>query len=89
MGAGVAFSLELVLAPRNLLIIAGTIQYPVNRMTMVKEEAIKMIENLPDESSWDDILYEIYVQKKIALGLDAAKAGRTVPHEEVRKRFAE
>ncbi|MFO7618420.1 MAG: hypothetical protein R6W91_02010 [Thermoplasmata archaeon] len=57
-------------------------------MTVVKEEAIKLIENLPDESSWDDILYEIYVQKKISLGLDAASDGRTIPHEEVRARFA-
>jgi hypothetical protein len=57
-------------------------------MSMVKEEAIKLIENLPDESSWDDILYEIYVKKKIALGLEAADADRTVPHDEVRKRFA-
>lgn len=60
----------------------------MNAISIVKEEAIKLIEGLPDESSWDDILYEIYVKKKIATGLDAASEGRTVPHDEVEKRFA-
>ena len=57
-------------------------------MPVVKEEAIKLIENLPDNSSWDDIIYEMYVKKKIDIGLKAAQAGQTVSHEDVKKRFA-
>jgi len=57
-------------------------------MPVVKEEAIKLIENLPNDSSWDDIIYEMYVKKKIDIGLKAAKAGQTVSHEDVKKRFA-
>ncbi|MBN1350877.1 hypothetical protein JXJ21_15770 [candidate division KSB1 bacterium] len=56
-------------------------------MTIVKEEAIKLINRLPDHATWDDIMYEFYVKKKLAIALEAAKEGRMVSHEEVKKRF--
>jgi predicted transcriptional regulator len=56
-------------------------------MATVKEEAKKLLERLPDEASWDDLMYEIYVQKKIDMGLKAAEADKLVPHEEVRRRL--
>lgn len=56
-------------------------------MSGVKQEAQKMIDRLPDEISWDDIIYQIYVKKKIERGMKAAQEGRVVAHEEVKKRF--
>ena len=56
-------------------------------MATVKEEARKLLERLPDEASWDDLMYEIYVQKKIDMGLKAAESGKLVPHEEVKRRL--
>ena len=56
-------------------------------MATVKEEANKLLERLPDEASWDDLMYEIYVQKKIDMGLKAAEAGKLIPHEEVKRRL--
>ncbi len=56
-------------------------------MATVKEEARKLLERLPDEASWDDLMYEIYVQKKIDMGLKAAEAGKLIPHEEVKRRL--
>ena len=56
-------------------------------MATVKEEARKLLERLPDEASWDDLMYEIYVQKKIDMGLKAAEAGKLIPHEEVKSRL--
>ena len=56
-------------------------------MSIVKEEARKLLDNLPDEASWDDLLYEMYVRKKIDEGIKAADEGKMVSHEEVRKRF--
>ena len=56
-------------------------------MATIKEEAKKLLERLPDEASWDDLMYEIYVRKKIASGLAAAEAGKLIPHEEVRRRM--
>jgi predicted transcriptional regulator len=56
-------------------------------MNLVKDEAKKLIEKLPDTATWDDIMYELYVKKKIAVGLKAADEGRVVSHEEAKKRL--
>ena len=56
-------------------------------MRTVKEEARNLIDKLPEQATWDDIMYEFYVKKKIEIGLKAAEDGRVVPHEEVKKRF--
>jgi predicted transcriptional regulator len=56
-------------------------------MSTAKEEAISLITRLPDVASWDDIIYEIYVRKKIEMGIKAAGEGRVVSHEEVKKIF--
>ena len=56
-------------------------------MNLVKDEAKKLIEKLPDTATWDDIMYELYVKKKIAGGLKAADEGRVVSHEEAKKRL--
>lgn len=57
-------------------------------MNIAKEEAKKLIDKLPDQASWDDIMYEFYVRKKLEVALKAAEEGRVVPHEEVNKRFS-
>jgi len=56
-------------------------------MNLVKDEAKKLIEKLPDTATWDDIMYELYVKQKIEAGLKAVAEGRTVPHEEVKRRL--
>lgn len=57
-------------------------------MSIVKKEAKKILNNLPDEASWDDLMYEMYVRKKIDEGLKAADEGKILTHEEVKKRFS-
>jgi hypothetical protein len=56
-------------------------------MSTVKEEARKLVEQLPSRATWDDVLYEFYVRKKVASGLKAAKEGRIVAHAAVKKRL--
>ena len=53
-----------------------------------KEAAKKLIDRLPETASWDDIIYELYVKKRIAEGLAALDGGDVVSHEEVEKRFS-
>ena len=55
--------------------------------TSVKEEAHKIIEQLSDDSTWDDIMYGIYVRQAIEAGLRDSEAGRTISVEEVRAKF--
>jgi hypothetical protein len=59
-----------------------------NLMSTTKEEAINLIARLPEEASWDDIMYEMYVKKKIEAGIRAADEGRVVPHDEVKRIFS-
>ena len=42
---------------------------------------------VPDQATWDDIMYEFYVKKKLANALKAVEEGRVVSHEEVKKRL--
>ena len=56
-------------------------------MSMVKEEVKKLIDRLPEQATWDDIMYEFYVKKKLSVALKAAEEGRVVSHKEVKKRL--
>ncbi len=53
-------------------------------MESVKERAKQIIDALPEQATWDDIMYELYVKQKIEAGLRAVEDGRTVPQEQVR-----
>jgi len=57
--------------------------------TSAKEAARRIIEHLPDQATWDDIIYELHVKQKIEEGLQAAREGRVVSHEEARRRLLE
>lgn len=52
-----------------------------------KEAARQVIDRLPDEATFDDIMYELYVRQKIEAGLESVGEGRTISHDEVRRRL--
>jgi predicted transcriptional regulator len=56
-------------------------------MPTAKKQALEMVEKLPEKAKGDDIMYKIYVRKKIDAGVTAANAGRVIPHIEVKKRL--
>ncbi|MEH1786221.1 MAG: hypothetical protein V7L23_11720 [Nostoc sp.] len=53
----------------------------------IKEEARRLIDKLPENLTWDDLMYEIYVRQAIEAGLSDSEAGRVVSVEEVRAKF--
>lgn len=53
----------------------------------IKEEARRLIDRLPENSTWDDLMYEIYVRQTIEAGLADSEAGRVISVEQVRKQF--
>jgi len=55
-------------------------------LNFAKDDARKIIESLPEQATWDDIIYQFYVKKKITDSLEAAEEGRILTHEDVRKR---
>ena len=52
-------------------------------MTTAKEAARSLIDQLPEDATWDDIMFEFYVKQKVEAGRSDVAAGETVPHEEV------
>jgi hypothetical protein len=56
-------------------------------MSIVKEEARKILDKIPDSATWDDIMYEFYVRQKIETALEAEEAGEVITHEEVEKKY--
>lgn len=52
-----------------------------------KEEAHKLIDQLPANATWDDLMHEIYVREAIEKGLADSKAGRTKDVTEIRNKY--
>ena len=53
----------------------------------IKQTAHKLIDQLPDNANWDDVVYEMAVRKEIEKGLEDSNAGRTTSVEDVIKEF--
>jgi predicted transcriptional regulator len=56
-------------------------------MSINKDEAKKIIEELPDNATWDDLMYQFYVKKRVETGIKEIENGETISHEEVKKRL--
>lgn len=56
-------------------------------VTSVKDEARRLVEELPEDASWDDLMYRIYVRQAIEAGIADGDAGRREEVRYVRARF--
>jgi len=56
-------------------------------MTVVKDEAAKLIASLPEDATWDDLMYEIYVRQAIDAGIADSEAGEVASIDDVRREF--
>ena len=55
--------------------------------TNVKDEARRLVDALPEDSTWEDLMHRIYVRQAIEAGLEDSEAGRVTDVGEVRSRF--
>jgi predicted transcriptional regulator len=53
----------------------------------IKEQAHRLVDDLPDGAIWEDVIHRIYVSQVIEAGIKDSDAGRTIDVEEVPKRF--
>jgi hypothetical protein len=58
-----------------------------DRTGSIKKAAARLVRELPDSASWDDLMYEILVRQKIEAGLADLHGGRTHDHASIRKEF--
>lgn len=57
-------------------------------MNTAKDEVRKLLERLPDEASFEDIQYQVYVLDEISRGEEEVAHGEGVDHEDARRRLA-
>jgi predicted transcriptional regulator len=54
-----------------------------------KAHARETIDQLPENASWDDVMYELYVREAIDAGLADVAAGRTIPQDQMKAHLRE
>ncbi len=53
-------------------------------MQALKQEALNTIDQLPDDTDMEEIMYRLYVLDKIRKGQEAVEQGRTLTNEELK-----
>ena len=56
-------------------------------MSSVKEEMTRIIQEQPDDSSFDEILRELALARLIDRGLGDSEAGRTISNDEMKRQM--
>ncbi|MCP4643188.1 MAG: hypothetical protein GY851_22260 [bacterium] len=54
---------------------------------MSKDQAHRLVDRMPDNSTWDDLMHEVYVRGVIERGLADSVEGRTTDVREVREKY--
>jgi predicted transcriptional regulator len=53
----------------------------------ITDEARRLVEALPDDSTWEDLMYQIYLRETLEAGLADSEAGRVTDVEKMREGF--
>ena len=56
-------------------------------MQNAKQVAHELIDHLPEQATWDDVMYTLYVRQKLERSLQVANEGKVTSHEDAKKRF--
>ena len=62
--------------------------YSMTEMVRPKDEVRRILENVPDDATFEDIQYRIYVCQRIKRGLKDMEEGRLLTQKEVERRMA-
>ncbi len=54
---------------------------------IMKKKAKSIIDKMPDNFTWDDLMHEIYVRQTIEAGLNDSKSGKTKDVNDIRKKY--
>ena len=54
-----------------------------------KQAALELVQGLPDDCTWDDVMYRFYVRQKIEAGRRDIEQGRTIPHDQILAEFSD
>jgi len=54
---------------------------------LLKDDAHRIVDQLPTNATWDDLLNNIYVREVIEKGLNDSKSGKTKDVQEIRAKY--
>ena len=55
--------------------------------TNAKQQAIEMIERLPQDASMEDVMRQLHLLTKVQRGLSQIEAGQVIEHDEAKRRL--
>ena len=53
----------------------------------VREQALQLVQTLPADATWDELMYRIYVRQAVDRGIQDSNEDRVVDVAEVRRQF--
>lgn len=56
-------------------------------MGSIKSQVVGLINNLPEDSSWEDIQYHIYVREKVEKGINDIDSGDVISQDEAERKI--
>jgi hypothetical protein len=56
-------------------------------MSTAKEEIRKLLDSLPDDATWEDVQYSLYVRERVERGRREAQQAGLVDQEEIESRM--
>jgi hypothetical protein len=56
-------------------------------MSTAKEEIRRILDSLPDDATWEDVQYSIYVRERVERGKAEAAEGKLVDQDEIEIRM--
>lgn len=60
----------------------------MTRMNTAKDEVRRLLDGLPDEASFGDIQYQVYLLDEVSRGSKEIDRGEGIEHGEVKRRLA-
>lgn len=53
----------------------------------IREEAHRLVDTLKEDSTWDDLMYEIYIRQMVETGIKDLDEGRVHDSDAIREKF--
>ena len=53
----------------------------------IKDEARRLVDSLPDDATWDDLLRLVYEQQSVEVGIADLEAGRSCTSDQIREKL--
>ncbi len=57
-------------------------------MSAIKDQVVSMVRELPDSSTLDEIMEELYFKAQVDAGIRELDEGKGIPHQDIERRMS-